>query len=78
MIEKIPTKKIKPEIIIELREELSFKKEDAAALKASEDILNKLTKLESATLPPSDRNTILSNLKKVVKKSERIVNKLIR
>ena len=78
VIEKIPTKKIKPEIIIELREELSFKKEDAAALKASEDILNKLTKLESATLPPTDRSTILSNLKKAVKKSERIVNKLDR
>ena len=39
-------------------------------------ILLKITKLESASLPPSDRSSILSNLKKVVKKTERIVNKL--
>ena len=60
--------KIKPELINEIREELNFKKEDAAALRASNDILLKITKLESASLPPSDRGSILSNLKKVVKK----------
>ena len=76
VIQKIPTKKIKPELINEIREELNFKKEDAAALRASNDILLKITKLESASLPPSDRGSILSNLKKVVKKTERIVNKL--
>lgn len=76
IIQKIPTKKIKPELINEIREELNFKKEDAAALKASGEILLKITKLESASLPPTDRSSILNNLKKVAKKTERIVNKL--
>ena len=34
-------------------------------------------KLESASMPPEDRKEISSNLKKAVKKAERIVSKVI-
>ena len=76
VIQQIPTKKIKPAVIKELREELEFKNEDAAARKASYDILSKMMKLESASMPPEDRKEISSNLKKAVKKAERIVSKI--
>ena len=55
---------------------LEFKNEDAAARKASYDILSKMMKLESASMPPEDRKEISSNLKKAVKKAERIVSKI--
>ncbi|MDA7783660.1 hypothetical protein N8934_02330 [Candidatus Pelagibacter sp.] len=76
VIDKIKPSKVKADVVLELQEELDFKSEDAAALKVSKDILNKMIKLESASLPPENRSEILSNMKKINKKSTTLINKL--
>ena len=78
VIDKLPIKKNSHEMIKEFRDELVYKKDDAAAEKMSAYILSQSQKLDIQELPERHRPQILKNLNKANKKIEKIISKIVK
>jgi hypothetical protein len=76
VVNKLPVKKHTEEVIIQAFDHLGDKSDKKAALKYSQDLLNKITVLEQFSMEKKFRNEILQNLKRVIKKAQSIINKI--
>ena len=76
VVNKLPVKKNTEEVILQTFDHLSDSSDKKAALKYSQDLLNKVTVLEQLTMDKKYRSEILQNLKRLIKKAQSIVNKI--